>query len=75
MFEGLSDVYLTVLYACRPLETSFSNLNISPCSRVIQAATCKVIVVPVIGDDVEVQLREQDLSWKDFLSSASQNFR
>ncbi|XP_027345286.1 probable acyl-activating enzyme 18, peroxisomal isoform X2 [Abrus precatorius] len=39
-------------------------------SRVIEAAACKVIVLPVIGDDVGVQLREQDLSWKGFLSSA-----
>nr|KYP45727.1 Acetyl-coenzyme A synthetase 1 [Cajanus cajan] len=40
-------------------------------SRVIEAATCKVIVLPVMGDDVGVQLREQDLSWKGFLSSAN----
>ncbi|KAE9601186.1 putative acetate--CoA ligase [Lupinus albus] len=38
-------------------------------SRVIEAASCKVIVLPVIGDDLGVRLREQDLSWKDFLSS------
>lgn len=44
-------------------------------SRVIEAAASKVIVLPVIGDDVAVQLREQDLSWKDFLSSGSQNSR
>ncbi|KAI5384984.1 probable CoA ligase CCL12 isoform X2 [Lathyrus oleraceus] len=44
-------------------------------SRVTEAAECKVIVLPVIGDDVAVQLREQDLSWKDFLSSGSQNSR
>ncbi|KAE9610440.1 hypothetical protein Lal_00006179 [Lupinus albus] len=42
-------------------------------SRVIQAAICKVIVLPVIGDDVGVQLREQDLQWKSFLSSGRQN--
>ncbi|TKY60030.1 acyl-activating enzyme 18 [Spatholobus suberectus] len=41
-------------------------------SRVIEAAACKVIVLPVMGDDVGVQLREQDLSWKGFLSSANQ---
>ncbi|CAI8618643.1 unnamed protein product [Vicia faba] len=44
-------------------------------SRVIEAAECKVIVLPVIGDDVAVQLREQDLSWKYFLSSGNQNSR
>ncbi|XP_057418690.1 probable CoA ligase CCL12 [Lotus japonicus] len=44
-------------------------------SRVIEAAACKVIVVPVIGDDVEVQLREQDFSWKGFVSSGSQKSR
>ncbi|KAJ1426115.1 AMP-dependent synthetase/ligase [Sesbania bispinosa] len=44
-------------------------------SRVVEATACKVIVVPVIGDDVGVQLREQDLSWKGFLSSASQKPR
>ncbi|KAK7318793.1 hypothetical protein RJT34_03500 [Clitoria ternatea] len=41
-------------------------------SRVIEAAACEVIVLPMIGDDLGVQLREQDLSWKAFLSSASQ---
>ncbi|CAJ1938602.1 unnamed protein product [Sphenostylis stenocarpa] len=40
--------------------------------RVIEAAACKVIVLPVLGDDVGVQLREQDLSWKGFISSANQ---
>ncbi|KAI9083016.1 hypothetical protein K1719_035031 [Acacia pycnantha] len=44
-------------------------------SRVIEAASCKVIVLPVLGDDVGVQLREQDQSWKDFLSSGSQHPR
>ncbi|XP_061372767.1 probable CoA ligase CCL12 [Gastrolobium bilobum] len=44
-------------------------------SRVIEAAACKVIVLPVIGDDVGVQLRGQDLSWKSFLFSVRQNPR
>ncbi|TKY60008.1 acyl-activating enzyme 18 [Spatholobus suberectus] len=44
-------------------------------SRVIEAAACKVIVLPVIGDDLGVQLREHDLSWKDFLSSSRQHPR
>ncbi|XP_016187744.1 probable acyl-activating enzyme 18, peroxisomal isoform X1 [Arachis ipaensis] len=37
-------------------------------SRVVEAGASKVIVLPVIGDDVGVQLREQDISWKAFLS-------
>ncbi|XP_017409727.1 probable CoA ligase CCL12 isoform X1 [Vigna angularis] len=44
-------------------------------SRVIEAAACKVIVLPVIGDDLGVQLRECDVSWKDFLSSSRQHPR
>ncbi|XP_027191678.1 probable CoA ligase CCL12 isoform X2 [Cicer arietinum] len=44
-------------------------------SRVIEAAACKVIVLPVIGNDVGVQLREQDSSWKSFLSSGKQHPR
>ncbi|KAK7359246.1 hypothetical protein VNO77_01199 [Canavalia gladiata] len=44
-------------------------------SRVIEAAACKVIVLPVIGDDLGVQLRGHDLSWKDFLSSSRQHPR
>ncbi|KAL2343300.1 hypothetical protein Fmac_004585 [Flemingia macrophylla] len=44
-------------------------------SRVIEAAKCKVIVLPVTGDDVGVQIREQDLSWKGFLSSANQTHK
>lgn len=47
-------------------------LHIYPCSRVIEAAACKVIVLPVVGDDIGVPLRKQDQSWKDFLSSGSQ---
>ena len=41
-----------------------------PHSRVVEAAPHKVILLPAIGKDVNVQLREQDLSWKDFLSRA-----
>eukprot|EP00262_Sarcandra_glabra_P020112 TRINITY_DN7908_c0_g1_i3.p1 TRINITY_DN7908_c0_g1~~TRINITY_DN7908_c0_g1_i3.p1 ORF type:complete len:458 (-),score=69.27 TRINITY_DN7908_c0_g1_i3:885-2258(-) len=37
-------------------------------SRVVEANACKAIVIPAIGKDVEVELREHDLSWKDFLS-------
>ncbi|KEH20659.1 acyl-activating enzyme 17, peroxisomal protein, putative [Medicago truncatula] len=44
-------------------------------SRVVEAAACKVIVLPVIGNDIGVQLREQDLSWNSFLSSGKQNPR
>ncbi|PIA53901.1 hypothetical protein AQUCO_00900461v1 [Aquilegia coerulea] len=40
-------------------------------SRVVDANSCKAIVVPSVGKDVEIQLREYDLSWKDFLSRVS----
>ncbi|KAL3321348.1 hypothetical protein AABB24_039129 [Solanum stoloniferum] len=40
-------------------------------SRVIEAAPFKAIVIPATGEDVQVQLRNQDLSWKDFLASVS----
>ena len=40
------------------------------CSRVVEAAPRKVIVLPVIGEDVCIKLREQDQSWGDFLASA-----
>uniref|UniRef100_A0A0V0IS00 Putative acyl-activating enzyme 18, peroxisomal-like n=1 Tax=Solanum chacoense TaxID=4108 RepID=A0A0V0IS00_SOLCH len=40
-------------------------------SRVIEAAPLKAIVIPATGEDVQVQLRNQDLSWKDFLASVS----
>ncbi|GAU41642.1 hypothetical protein TSUD_81280 [Trifolium subterraneum] len=42
-------------------------------SKVIEAAACKVIVLPVIGNDVGVQLREHDISWNSFLSSGKQH--
>jgi len=38
---------------------------LSPCSRVVEAAPLKAIVLPAIENDVGIQLREQDLSWKD----------
>ncbi|KAL4611976.1 hypothetical protein ACB092_08G164700 [Castanea dentata] len=44
-------------------------------SRVVEAAPYKAIVLPVIGNDVGIQLREQDLSWKEFLSSANRHPR
>lgn len=40
-------------------------------SRVVEAAPLKAIVVPAIGEDVQVQLRNQDRSWNDFLASVS----
>ncbi|KAH0704854.1 hypothetical protein KY290_011993 [Solanum tuberosum] len=40
-------------------------------SRVIEAAPLKAIVIPATGEDVQVQLRNQDLSWKDFLAGVS----
>ncbi|XP_059429512.1 probable CoA ligase CCL12 isoform X1 [Corylus avellana] len=44
-------------------------------SRVVEAAPLKAIVLPVIGNEVGIQLREQDLSWKVFLSSANRHPR
>ncbi|KAK3409715.1 hypothetical protein EUGRSUZ_J01811 [Eucalyptus grandis] len=37
-------------------------------SRVVEANPVKAIVLPVAGDGVGVKLREQDMSWKAFLS-------
>ncbi|KAK2972566.1 hypothetical protein RJ640_022417, partial [Escallonia rubra] len=37
-------------------------------SRVVEAAPSKAIVIPAAGNNVNIQLRKQDLSWKDFLS-------
>ncbi|KAH6814385.1 acyl-activating enzyme 18 [Perilla frutescens var. frutescens] len=39
-------------------------------SRVVDAAPERVIVIPATGEDIAVQLRNQDSSWKTFLSSA-----
>nr|GME08064.1 probable acyl-activating enzyme 18, peroxisomal isoform X1 [Ipomoea batatas] len=39
-------------------------------SRVVEAAPKKVIVLPAAGEDVEIQLRQQDVSWKGFLAGA-----
>jgi hypothetical protein len=51
------------------------SILLSPCSRVVEAAPLKAIVLPVIGNEVGIQLREQDLSWKVFLSSADRHPR
>ncbi|XP_059628797.1 probable CoA ligase CCL12 [Cornus florida] len=40
-------------------------------SRVVEAAPYKAIVISGTGKDVDIQLRKQDLSWKDFLSSVN----
>ncbi|KAG7035817.1 putative acyl-activating enzyme 18, peroxisomal, partial [Cucurbita argyrosperma subsp. argyrosperma] len=39
-------------------------------SRVIEGGSCKAIVIPATGNRLEVNLREQDLSWEEFLSAA-----
>ncbi|XP_015878808.2 probable CoA ligase CCL12 [Ziziphus jujuba] len=44
-------------------------------SRVVEAVPPKAIVLPVLGDHLGIQLREQDLSWKDFLSSVNHHSR
>ncbi|RAL43062.1 hypothetical protein DM860_009844 [Cuscuta australis] len=38
-------------------------------SRIVEAAPKKVIVIPAVGDDIQVLLRPQDLSWKSFTAS------
>lgn len=40
-------------------------------SRVAEAAPHKAIVLPAVGNDVGIKLREQDQSWKDFLSGVN----
>ena len=55
---------------CTPFDIIMAIL-LSPCSRVVEAAPLKAIVLPVIGNEVGIQLREQDLSWKVFLSGAN----
>ncbi|XP_062076654.1 probable CoA ligase CCL12 [Humulus lupulus] len=40
-------------------------------SRVVEAAPAKAIVLPATGSKIGIQLREQDMSWGDFLSNAS----
>ncbi|KAI4381276.1 hypothetical protein MLD38_007364 [Melastoma candidum] len=44
-------------------------------SRVVEAAPLKAIVLPGVGNNVGVNLRAQDLSWRDFISSVSNNPR
>ncbi|KAF6162239.1 hypothetical protein GIB67_008368, partial [Kingdonia uniflora] len=39
-------------------------------SRVVEATQCKAIVLPAIGKDLGLQIREHDSSWEDFLSCA-----
>ncbi|XP_022153807.1 probable acyl-activating enzyme 18, peroxisomal [Momordica charantia] len=41
-------------------------------SRVIEGGSCKAIVIPATGNTLEVDLREQDLSWEEFLSTAKE---
>ena len=45
------------------------------CSRVVDAAPHKAIVLPVKGNNLELQLREQDISWENFLSNVSNQAR
>ncbi|KAK6937010.1 AMP-dependent synthetase/ligase [Dillenia turbinata] len=37
-------------------------------SRVVEADPLKVIALPAIGKNLDIQIRKQDISWKDFLS-------
>ncbi|CAK9314116.1 unnamed protein product [Citrullus colocynthis] len=41
-------------------------------SRVIEGGSCKAIVIPATGKGLEVDLRERDLSWQEFLSTAKE---
>ncbi|KAJ3670183.1 hypothetical protein LUZ60_010507 [Juncus effusus] len=40
-------------------------------SRVAEGTTCKTIVVPSLGSDLGIRLRNNDLSWEDFLAKSS----
>ncbi|XP_068647401.1 probable CoA ligase CCL12 [Aristolochia californica] len=40
-------------------------------SRVVEAGSCRAIVIPAVGYELGVPLREYDLSWTDFLSQIS----
>ncbi|XP_047325723.1 probable CoA ligase CCL12 [Impatiens glandulifera] len=40
-------------------------------SKVVEAAPHKAIVIPAIGGDIGISLREHDLPWKDFLSTVN----
>nr|AFD33357.1 acyl-activating enzyme 13 [Cannabis sativa] len=44
-------------------------------SRVVEAAPDRVIVLPATGSNIGIQLREQDMSWGDFLSSVGTRSR
>ncbi|XP_052184248.1 probable CoA ligase CCL12 [Diospyros lotus] len=44
-------------------------------SRVVEAAPYKAIVIPASGRELEIQLRKQDLSWKEFISVANHQTR
>ncbi|KAF4363303.1 hypothetical protein G4B88_011700 [Cannabis sativa] len=44
-------------------------------SRVVEAAPDRVIVLPATGSNTGIQLREQDMSWGDFLSSVGTRSR
>lgn len=37
------------------------------CSRVVKGTNCKAIVIPAIGEEVGLEIRKNDLSWKNFL--------
>ncbi|ERN04459.1 probable acyl-activating enzyme 18, peroxisomal isoform X1 [Amborella trichopoda] len=39
-------------------------------SRVMEASPCKAIVIPAMGKEVDIKLREQDMTWHNFLSLA-----
>ncbi|MBA0817130.1 hypothetical protein Gohar_001717, partial [Gossypium harknessii] len=63
-------IYETLDFYSNPLFALFRTLY-----RVVEASPHKVIVLPVSGCNVGVQLREQDISWKDFLAYDNQHQR
>ncbi|PON98121.1 2,3-dihydroxybenzoate-AMP ligase [Trema orientale] len=44
-------------------------------SRVVEAAPYKAIVLPATGSNIGIKLREQDMSWGDFLSNVNTHSR
>ncbi|TXG70475.1 hypothetical protein EZV62_005410 [Acer yangbiense] len=54
---------------------SFSTVGVAFLNKVVEAAPLKAIVLPGIGNNLSIKLREQDLSWKDFLSSVDRHPR
>ena len=48
---------------------------LASCSKVVEASPHKVIVLPATGNNIGIKLREQDMSWQDFLSNVNNHLR